>query len=219
MDDDPYSILGVQRSASKEEIKRAFRKKALKHHPDLHRSSSESVQRQAAEQYARVSHAYEILSKPQHPAGQYPRSPHGGHAPSSGYARSGYQHTTYYRNRKRYSSGSSGFFYTFKNSGSLMVTIAAGCVCIASLYALDPWIQGMWTRRNQGKLFEDMVQDLKERKKRRDDQRKAALREIKPNRSLIWMSDGKGSTKDRHVLVDLKACFDKLPSPRYRGTL
>ncbi len=32
---DPYALLGVSPSASKAEIKAAFRKKALLHHPDL----------------------------------------------------------------------------------------------------------------------------------------------------------------------------------------
>lgn len=31
---DPYSVLGVGRSASDDEIKRAYRKAALKYHPD-----------------------------------------------------------------------------------------------------------------------------------------------------------------------------------------
>ena len=32
---DPYSLLGVAKTASEEEIRQAFRKLAKKHHPDL----------------------------------------------------------------------------------------------------------------------------------------------------------------------------------------
>ncbi|NDA78535.1 MAG: molecular chaperone DnaJ [Actinobacteria bacterium] len=53
MSKDYYSILGVDRSASEEEIKKAYRKKALEHHPD--RGGDENKFKEASE-------AYEVLS-------------------------------------------------------------------------------------------------------------------------------------------------------------
>ncbi|UBH23818.1 molecular chaperone DnaJ [Micrococcus porci] len=53
---DHYATLGVSRDASAEEIKRAYRKLARQHHPDVNPSE------EAAEEFKRISHAYEVLS-------------------------------------------------------------------------------------------------------------------------------------------------------------
>lgn len=199
--DDPYRVLGIDRTASKEEIKRAFRKKALEYHPDIHQSSPEAVQRNAAAQYEKVARAYEQLSNPTRASGYQPR---GGAAPSW-QPRSGYQHTSYYKNRH---NATPGFFSTFKNSGSLLITVALGCVCVGGLYALDPWIQNMWIERNRGKLFADMVDELHERREKRS----------KPqNQHAIDVSSRAGSRYGNvHSLSkdDLIACFQKTAVPR-----
>ena len=61
--DDPYQVLGVSREATESEIKKAYRKLALKHHPD--KQSTEEGRRQASGVFAKISNAYEILSDPQ----------------------------------------------------------------------------------------------------------------------------------------------------------
>ena len=53
---DHYETLGVSRDASTEEIRRAYRKLARTHHPDVNPDP------EAAEQFKRISHAYEVLS-------------------------------------------------------------------------------------------------------------------------------------------------------------
>jgi molecular chaperone DnaJ len=53
-----YEILGLSRSASDTEIKRAFRKLAFKYHPDHNRDDG------AAERFKEVNEAYEVLSDP-----------------------------------------------------------------------------------------------------------------------------------------------------------
>jgi len=60
MADDYYDILGTSRSSSADEIKKAYRKKALKYHPDRNPDD-----KKAEDLFKKVSEAYEVLSDPQ----------------------------------------------------------------------------------------------------------------------------------------------------------
>jgi DnaJ-class molecular chaperone len=53
---DPYTVLGVSKSASEAEIKSAFRKLAKKHHPDANKDDAK-----AASRFAELNAAYEIV--------------------------------------------------------------------------------------------------------------------------------------------------------------
>ncbi len=55
-----YDLLGISRGASAEEIKKAYRKKAMELHPDRHRGDKEKEA-----EFKKVNEAYATLSDPQ----------------------------------------------------------------------------------------------------------------------------------------------------------
>jgi molecular chaperone DnaJ len=59
MNRDFYEVLGLQKGASDEEIKKAYRKLALEWHPDRNKSA------EAEEKFKEINEAYEVLSNPQ----------------------------------------------------------------------------------------------------------------------------------------------------------
>ena len=56
---DYYEILGVSRDASKEDMKRAYRRLARKYHPDVNKEAG------AEDRFKEVNRAYEVLSEPE----------------------------------------------------------------------------------------------------------------------------------------------------------
>ena len=54
---DYYEVLGINKNASSEEIKKAYRKLAKQYHPDVNTSDEKT-----AEKFHEVSEAYEVLA-------------------------------------------------------------------------------------------------------------------------------------------------------------
>ena len=65
-DQDYYSVLGVARNASEEEIRRAFRRKAMEYHPDRNKNAD------AEEKFKEINESYQVLSDAKK-RGQYDR--------------------------------------------------------------------------------------------------------------------------------------------------
>lgn len=81
---DFYEVLGIQKGASEDEIKKAYRACVKKYHPDLHPDDKE-----CEEKMKEVNEAYEILSDPDKKA-KYDQFGHAGIDPSYGGGYSGF---------------------------------------------------------------------------------------------------------------------------------
>ncbi|KAI0646992.1 DnaJ-domain-containing protein [Trametes meyenii] len=59
---DLYDVLSVKSDASQDNIKKAYRKLALKHHPDKHSAANEDAKAEASIKFQQVGFAYTVLS-------------------------------------------------------------------------------------------------------------------------------------------------------------
>ena len=75
---DYYEILGVSKSSSEDEIKKAYRKMAVKYHPDKNPDNKE-----AEDKFKEAAEAYEVLSNSQKKS-QYDRFGHAGMGGAAG---------------------------------------------------------------------------------------------------------------------------------------
>jgi DnaJ like chaperone protein len=61
--DSSYKILEIEKTATDEEVKKAYRKMAVKYHPDKVGHLGEEIRKSAEEKFARVSEAYNKIKK------------------------------------------------------------------------------------------------------------------------------------------------------------
>ena len=79
---DYYDVLGVPKNATEDDIKKAYRKLAMKHHPDRNQAEGDDAKK-AEEKFKEVKEAYEMLSDPQKKAA-YDQYGHAGVDPNMG---------------------------------------------------------------------------------------------------------------------------------------
>lgn len=61
--DDAYKVLGIDRDASDEEVKKAYRSMAMKHHPDKVANLGEDVRKAAEEKFKSIQNSYERIKR------------------------------------------------------------------------------------------------------------------------------------------------------------
>lgn len=81
---DYYEVLGVEKNASADEIKKAYRKKAIQYHPDKNPGDKESE-----EKFKEAAEAYEVLSNPDKKQ-RYDQFGHSGMGSSTGFSGGGF---------------------------------------------------------------------------------------------------------------------------------
>ena len=60
---DPYAILGIDKTATDDEVKKAYRRLAMKYHPDRVDTMGEEIMKNAEQQFKEINEAYEEIKK------------------------------------------------------------------------------------------------------------------------------------------------------------
>lgn len=92
MIDDPYKVLGLEKGASDEEVKQAYRRLAKKYHPDLNPGDQEAARKmqEINEAYDRIKNPEKYASQPGSSQSQNPYGGYGAYGPFGGWSYTGW---------------------------------------------------------------------------------------------------------------------------------
>lgn len=161
---DFYNVLGVSKHASKEEIKKAYRKVVKECHPDLHTNSTENIREDAARKFKAVSEAYETLSSHSARSKYDSFKREARHGASTSYSHPGSTDWANIKNpyprathiRYNFFTGFVDHIRRHQTSADTRLQLGMVLTVIASIYMFDSVCNSMWQSRNQGKSFQDL---------------------------------------------------------------
>ncbi|XP_061351063.1 chaperone protein dnaJ 72 isoform X2 [Gastrolobium bilobum] len=160
---DHYKVLGLHRTATKEEVKAAFKKLAFQFHPDKHSQSPRAVRDNATFRFKQVSEAYEVLMDDRKRAdfNFRWRSGAGGGAASNnyysqynyGYGRSG----SSYEYRSRSGFNGDGFASKFElalrilTARSSLLNLSFAAAILGGIIVINTSGESLWKMQNSGR--------------------------------------------------------------------
>nr|XP_027187396.1 chaperone protein dnaJ 72 isoform X2 [Cicer arietinum] len=165
---DHYKVLGLHKTASKEEIKAAFKKLAFQFHPDKHSQSPKSVKDSATLRFKQVSEAYEVLMDDRKRADYNYRwrsgqqSGGGGNGKyysqyGYGYGRSGRSYE--YKTRSGFGGGGGGGGFASKfelafrilTARSSLLNLGFAAAILGVMIVIDTSGESLWKMQNSGR--------------------------------------------------------------------
>ncbi|XAR48341.1 hypothetical protein NMG60_11031129 [Bertholletia excelsa] len=169
---DHYKALGLNRNASKEEIKEAFRKLAMQFHPDKHSHSPKSVRDTATVRFKQASEAYEVLMDDRKRADYniHSSSARRGAGGFNSYTGYGYSRPNASYNYSRSAASTDGSFSKFEiairflTTRSFLLNLAFASALLGGTIIIDTGREALWKMYNPGKSFEDAMQSVEKAK-------------------------------------------------------
>ncbi|XP_057445698.1 chaperone protein dnaJ 72 isoform X2 [Lotus japonicus] len=178
---DHYKVLGLHRTATKEEIKAAFKKLAFQFHPDKHSQSPKPVRDSATLRFKQVSEAYDVLMDDRKRADYNSRwrSAAGSSSSNHYYSQYSYGHARnetnydYYKPRSGFNAG--GFASKFElairilTARSSLLSLGFAAAILGGIVVIDTSGDSLWKMQNSGKSFEEAMESIEKAKAYRED--------------------------------------------------
>lgn len=160
--DDHYAVLGLTRKASKQEIKEAFRKLAVKLHPDKHSHSSKAVRDSATLRFKKASEAYQVLTDDRKRADYNFRTSSSSSTHSHNQSGYGYGYSSYNRRGgggggPNYASGSAASgasrfdnVLRYLTTRAFLLNVSVAGALLSGVFVANMGWNAVWKMRNSG---------------------------------------------------------------------
>ncbi|CAN6717109.1 unnamed protein product [Malus baccata var. baccata] len=172
---DHYKVLGLTRNASKAEIKEAFRKLAVKLHPDKHSASPKAERDSATVRFKQVSEAYQVLTDDRKRADYNFQSSRRPHSNYNTYTRSygyGYSRSNTYSYRRggggsgAANRASSAFenLLRYVTTRAFLLNVSIAGAFLGGMAVVNLGWDAFWKMHNNEKSFEEAMRSIRKAK-------------------------------------------------------